>query len=74
MLMQNLEGQQRIRVCSFWRIQKRIFDPRFAGFRGRKEREIRNCILGNLFLPFFWCIGKKGHFLKPRYILYYYIL
>ena len=29
---------------------KRIFDPRFAGFRGRKEREIRNwiCILGNL--------------------------
>ena len=29
---------------------KRIFDPRFAGFRGGKEREIRNwiCDLGNL--------------------------
>ena len=38
-----------IRVCSFRRIQKRIFYPRFAGFRGRKEREIRNwiCNLGN---------------------------
>ena len=37
------------RVCSFRRIQKRIFDPRFARFRGRKEREIRNwiCNLGN---------------------------
>ena len=37
-------------VCSFRRIQKRIFDPRFAKFRGRKEREIRNwiCNLGNL--------------------------
>ena len=35
---------------SFRRIQKRIFDPRFARFRGRKEREIRNwiCNLGNL--------------------------
>ena len=32
----------RVRVCSFRRIQKRIFDPRFARFRGRKEREIRN--------------------------------
>ena len=29
-----------LRVCSFWRIQKRIFDPRLAGFRVRKEREI----------------------------------
>ena len=40
----------RPRVCSFRRIQKRIFDPRFARFRGRKEREIRNsiCNLGNL--------------------------
>ena len=39
-----------LRVCSFRRIQKRIFDPRFARFRGRKEREIRNwiCNLGNL--------------------------
>ena len=38
------------RVCSFRRIQKRIFDPRFARFLGRKEREIRNwiCNLGNL--------------------------
>ena len=38
------------RVCSFRRIQKRIFDPRFTRFRGRKEREIRNwiCNLGNL--------------------------
>ena len=37
-------------VCSFRRIQKRIFDLRFARFRGRKEREIRNwiCNLGNL--------------------------
>ena len=37
-------------VCSFRRIQKRIFDPRFARFRGQKEREIRNwiCNLGNL--------------------------
>ena len=37
-------------VCSFRRIQKRIFDPRFARFLGRKEREIRNwiCNLGNL--------------------------
>ena len=36
--------------CSFKRIQKRISDPRFAGFRGRKEREIQNwiCDLGNL--------------------------
>ena len=40
----------KLRVCSFWRIQKRILDPRFARFRGRKEREIRNwiCNLGNL--------------------------
>ena len=39
-----------LRVCSFWRIQKRIFDPRFARFHGRKEHEIRNwiCNLGNL--------------------------
>ena len=39
-----------LRVCSFRRIQKRIFDPRFARFRGRKELEIRNwiCNLGNL--------------------------
>ena len=38
------------RVCSFRRIRKRIFDPRFARFLGRKEREIRNwiCNLGNL--------------------------
>ena len=38
-----------LRVCSFQRIQKRIFDPRFAGFRGRKEPEIQNwiCNLGN---------------------------
>ena len=28
-----------LRVCSFRRIQKRIFDPRFARFCGRKERE-----------------------------------
>ena len=42
--------QATLRVCSFRRIQKRIFDPRFARFRGRKEREIRNwiCNLGNL--------------------------
>ena len=35
---------------AFKRIQKQISDPRFAGFRGRKEREIRNwiCDLGNL--------------------------
>ena len=35
---------------AFKRIQKQISDPRFAGFRGRKEREIRNLIrdLGNL--------------------------
>ena len=40
----------RFRVCSFRRTQKRILDPRFARFRGRKEREIRNwiCNLGNL--------------------------
>ena len=39
-----------LRVWSFRRIQERIFDPRFAGLRGRKEREIRNwiCSLGNL--------------------------
>ena len=39
-----------LRVCSFRRIQKRIFDPRFARFLGRKERETRNwiCNLGNL--------------------------
>ena len=38
------------KVCSFRRIQKRIFDPRFARFLGRKEREIRNwiCNLCNL--------------------------
>ena len=41
---------RQIWVCSFRRIQKRIFDPRFAKFRCRKEREIRNwiCNLGNL--------------------------
>ena len=40
----------RLWVYSFRRIQKRIFDPRFTKFRGRKEREIRNwiCDLGNL--------------------------
>ena len=32
------------RVCSFRRVQKRIFDPRFARFCGRKEREIRNWV------------------------------
>jgi len=39
-----------LRVCSFRWIQKRIFDLRFARFRSRKEREIRNwiCNLGNL--------------------------
>ena len=37
--------RKHLRVCSFRRIQKRIFDPRFAGFRGRKEREIRNWIV-----------------------------
>ena len=39
-----------LRVCSFRRIQKRIFDLRFARFCSRKEREIRNwiCNLGNL--------------------------
>ena len=31
---------QILRVCSFWRIQERIFDPRLAGFRVRKKREI----------------------------------
>ena len=36
--------REHIRVFSFRRIQKRIFDRRFAGFRGRKEREIRNWI------------------------------
>ena len=38
-----------LRVCSFRRIQKRIFDPRLAGFRVRKERETWNwiCNLGN---------------------------
>ena len=25
-----------------------------------------------LFLPFFWCIGEKGHFLKPRYPMQFY--
>ena len=37
-------------LCSFRRIRKWIFDPRFTGFRGRKEREIRNwmCNLGDL--------------------------
>ena len=37
-------------MCSFRRIQKRIFDPGFARFLGQKEREIRNwiCNLGNL--------------------------
>ena len=41
---------QILKVCSFRRIQKPIFNPRFAGFRVRKEREIRNwvCNLGNL--------------------------
>ena len=31
-------------------IQRRIMGPRFAGFRGRKQREIQNwiCNLGNL--------------------------
>ena len=27
------------RVCSFRQIQKRLFDPRFARFRGRKGRK-----------------------------------
>ena len=40
----------RFSVCSFWRIQKQIFDPRFARFRGRKERKIQNwnCTRANL--------------------------
>ena len=48
--LQNKFVGSTLRVCSFRRIQKRIFDPRFARFRGRKEREIRNwiCNLGNL--------------------------
>ena len=39
-----------LRVCPFWRIQKQIFDLRFAGFCSQKEREIQNwiCNLGNL--------------------------
>ena len=43
-------GCRVLRVCSFRRIQKRIVNPRFAGFRGRNERETRNwiCNLGNL--------------------------
>ena len=37
-------------MCTFRQIQKRIIGPRFAGFRGRKEREIQNwiCNRGNL--------------------------
>ena len=37
-------------LYSFKRIQKQISDPRFAGFRCRKEREIWNwiCDVGNL--------------------------
>ena len=37
-------------VFSFRGIQKRSFDLRFAGVRGRKESDIRNwiCNLGNL--------------------------
>ena len=31
-------------MCSFRQIQKRIIGPRFAGFRGRKVREIQNWI------------------------------
>ena len=52
-----------IRVCSFRRIQKRIFDPRFAGFRGRKEREIRNwiCNLCNNFAT-----GKGPNLLQQK--------
>ena len=39
-----------LRVCPFWRIQKEIFDLRFAGFCSQKEREIQKwiCNLGNL--------------------------
>ena len=50
-----------IRVCSFRRIQKRIFDPRFARLRGRKEREIRNwiCNLGNLSPTIFTTASQK---------------
>ena len=45
-----IEQSPILRVCSFRRIQKGIFDPRFARSRGRKEREIQNwiCDLGNL--------------------------
>ena len=32
-------------MCFFQRIQKRILDPKFAGFRVQKEREIRNWIV-----------------------------
>ena len=37
-------------MCTFRQTQKRIIGPRFAGFRGRKEREIQNwiCNRGNL--------------------------
>ena len=38
------QGEAKRRVWSFRRIQKRIFDPRFAGFLGQKKREIRNWI------------------------------
>ena len=44
MFFRNSVIREHIRVCSFRRVQKRIFDPSFAGFRGRKEREIRNWI------------------------------
>ena len=40
----------RFRVCSFRRIQKRIFNPRFSRFHGKRERTIRGqvCYFGNL--------------------------
>ena len=49
-------------VCSFRRIQKRSFDLRFAGVRGRKVSDIRNwiCNLGNLsHLQYAWQPLKK---------------
>lgn len=35
---------KRVRVCSFWWIQKLIFDPKFVRFGGQKECEIQNWI------------------------------
>lgn len=51
----------RLRVCTFRRIQKRIFYARFSRFHGQRERKIRRqvCYFGNLASAFKMAASKQ---------------